>query len=210
MQLDHVHFHQRADRSRYIADRFGDALQPSLLDVGCDRALLRDLLPLESYTGVDMGGTPDLQLNLEKVERLPFDDRSFDAVVCSDVLEHLDNLHHVFSELVRVARRSLLVSLPNNWCNARRPIERGKGHMAHYGLPDTPPVDRHKWFFGFTEAREFLEAQTRHHPLTIEQMVANEKPRPAPVRGIRRLRWPGERYLNRYAHTLWVLYRKTA
>ncbi len=82
--------------------------------------------------------------------------------------------------------------------------------MAHYGLPDTPPMDRHKWFFGFTEAREFLEAQTRHHPLTIEQMVANEKPKPALVRGIHRLRWPGERYLNRYAHTLWVLYRKTA
>ncbi len=209
MQEEKIHFAQRADRSRYIAERFGAALGPSLLDVGCDRALLRDLLPLERYVGIDVGGTPDITLNLETIDRLPFDDAAFEAVVCSDVLEHLDNLHFVFGELVRVARRHLLISLPNNWCNARRPIERGKGKMAHYGLPAEPPADRHKWFFGFTEAREFLEAQAARHGLEIETMIANEKPKSAFVRSLRKLRWPGERYLNRYAHTLWVLYRKT-
>ncbi|RMG49500.1 MAG: class I SAM-dependent methyltransferase [Gammaproteobacteria bacterium] len=208
MQLERVHFARRADRSRYIADRFGHALQPSLLDVGCDRAVLRELLPLERYTGIDMGGTPDLRLDLEATERLPFEDESFDAVVCSDVLEHLDNLHPMFDELVRVASRHILISLPNNWCNARRPIARGKGHMAHYGLPLERPVDRHKWFFGFSEAREFLQGQLGRHPLQIVEMVANEKPRSAPIRALRRMRWPGERYLNRYAHTLWVLFRK--
>jgi SAM-dependent methyltransferase len=210
MQLESIHFAQRADRSRYIADRFGESLKPSLLDVGCDRALLRELLTLERYTGIDVGGTPDLHIDLERMDRLPFDDGAFDAVVCSDVLEHLDNLHFVFAELVRVTGRHLLVSLPNNWCNARRPIERGRGRMAHYGLPTSPPEDRHKWFFGFTEAREFLQAQEERHGLKLVEMVANEKPRPAVVRALRRLRWPGERYLNRYAHTLWALYEKAS
>ncbi len=209
MQTDLIRFRERADRSRYIVERFGDYLQPSLLDVGCDRALLKTLLPLQQYIGIDMGGTPDLRLDLESIDRLPFDDRQFHACVCSDVLEHLDCLHAMFAELLRVTDRYLLISLPNNWANARRPIERGKGRIAHYGLPLEKPADRHKWFFGFSEARAFLEAQGERHPLRLKAMVANDKPRNALLRGARRLCYPGERYLNRYAHTIWGLYERT-
>ena len=63
------------------------------LDVGCDEALLKTLLaPDIKYTGIDVAGKPDIVLNLEKIERLPFDDSTFDCVICSDVLEHLDKL----------------------------------------------------------------------------------------------------------------------
>jgi len=196
METDYVTFRLRADRSRYIAERFGEYLQPTLLDVGCDRALLKDLLPLQEYMGVDMGGEPDLRMDLEAADRLPFGDRQYYACVCSDVLEHLDNLHAMLAELVRVTERYLLISLPNNWANARRPIERGKGCIAHYGLPVERPGDRHKWFFGFSEAREFLQAQCERHPLTLKELVANDKPRNVIVRTARHLRYPGERYLN--------------
>jgi len=30
---------------------------------------------------------------------LPTVEKKFDCVLCSDVLEHLDNLHHIFGEL---------------------------------------------------------------------------------------------------------------
>ncbi|MFH1144533.1 MAG: methyltransferase domain-containing protein [Candidatus Eisenbacteria bacterium] len=63
---------------------------------------LRDILGVASYVGVDIAGRPDIELNLEKAERLPFDDDAFDTVLCADVLEHLDNLHAIFDELVRV------------------------------------------------------------------------------------------------------------
>jgi hypothetical protein len=44
----------------------------------------------------------------------------------------------------------------------------------------------------------------------VVECFANEKQRPALVRLARRLRYPGLRYLNRYAHTLWAVYeRKT-
>jgi SAM-dependent methyltransferase len=209
MQTDYVTFKERADRSNYIAQRFGNYLTPSLLDVGCDKALLKSLLTPERYLGIDMGGTPDMELNLEQIERLPFDDREFSACVCSDVLEHLDNLHYMFSELVRVTDQHLLISLPNNWANARRPIERGKGGIAHYGLQTEKPVDRHKWFFGFTDARIFLETMADKYSLELVEMVANDKPRNSLVRAIRKLRYSGERYDNRYSHTVWALFKRT-
>jgi SAM-dependent methyltransferase len=210
LNTDFVSFNQRADRSQYIARRFAAYLRDSVLDVGCDKAVLRGLLAQDiAYTGIDIGGTPDMVVNLEQVERLPFADNAFSCTVCSDVLEHLDNIHAVFGELVRVSRDHMVISLPNNWANARRPIERGKGSIAHYGLPAVRPRDRHKWFFGFTEAVEFLRAQEQLFPVSLVEMATNEKPRLAPVRAWRHLRYPvRERYLNRYAHTVWAVYRK--
>jgi len=208
-RVDYVSFRERADRSRYIAATFRDRLRGRILDVGCDQALLRTLLGDIAYTGIDIGGSPDLVMNLDTIDRFPFDDGAFDATVCSDVLEHLDHLHRVFGELVRVTSRHLVISLPNNWVNARGPIERGKGSIAHYGLPATPPTDRHRWFFGLSEAIDFLRAQEREHPLVLEELVVNEKPRPWLVRAARRVRYPWEgRYLNRYAHTVWAVYRR--
>ena len=202
-------FNHRLDRSQFIASHLGKYLSGSVLDVGCDEAHLRDLVPGIRYTGIDIGGKPDLQIDLEKSERLPFDDGAFDTVLCSDVLEHLDSLHRVFAELVRVSRRHLVISLPNNWTNARRPIERGKGSFAFYGLPAERPQDRHKWFFGLSEARDFFYAQEGRFPIRVVECFANEKERPAMVSALRRLRYPGMRYLNRYAHTLWAVYERT-
>jgi SAM-dependent methyltransferase len=203
-------FQQRVDRTRFIAERFGAYLAGSVLDVGCDEAHLKALVPGMRYTGIDVGGKPDLVVDLEKVERLPFDDRAFDTTLCSDVLEHLDSLHRTFGELVRVTRGHLIISLPNNWTNARRPIERGKGSFAFYGLPAERPKDRHKWFFGLTDALDFYRAQETRYPIRMVECFANEKPRSAFATALRRIRYPHRlRYLNRYAHTLWAVYQRT-
>jgi SAM-dependent methyltransferase len=203
-------FPHRLDRSKFIAFHLGRYLSGNVLDVGCDEGHLRQLVPGIRYTGIDVSGKPDLVVDLEAAQRLPLDDRTFDTVLCSDVLEHLDNLHRVFAELVRVTRKHLVISLPNNWTNARRAIERGKGSFAFYGLPPDKPKDRHKWFFGLTEARDFFYAQEQRFPVRVVECFANEKERPAWVVGIRRLRYPDSwRYLNRYAHTLWVVFERT-
>jgi len=131
--------------------------------------------------------------------------------VCSDVLEHIDNLHAMFGELVRVCRRQLIISLPNNWANARKPIERGLGTFSFYGLPVDPPPDRHKWFFNLSEAAHFLTEQAKRRGLTVRECFANEKPRVGLARMARHLLYPAhERYLNRYAHTVWVVLEKTS
>lgn len=104
--VDFVSFNQRSDRSFYIATRFRQYLEGSVLDVGCDKAVLRGLLDENTrYFGIDIGGAPDLLIDLERQDVLPFDTGAFSTIVCSDVLEHLDNLHAVFAELVRVSSR---------------------------------------------------------------------------------------------------------
>jgi SAM-dependent methyltransferase len=209
MQVDYVSFSDRSVRSRYIADRFQPYLTGKVLDVGCDQAVLKRLRPDLQYTGIDIQGQPDLELNLEKIAALPFADQTFDCVVCSDVLEHLDNMHHMFGELIRVARRYVIISLPNCWAVARVPIERGRGTFGKYGLPIEPPRDRHKWFFSLAEAEAFLRGQTGKYPISIVQLLVSEKPRPFLIRAFRRARYPSQaRYLNRYAHTLWALLEK--
>jgi SAM-dependent methyltransferase len=159
--------------------------------------------------GVDVCGQPDLLLNLEQIEQLPFADRSFDCVVCCEVLEHLDNLYFIFSELVRVTRRYLIISLPNNWGNARRPIARGHGCIGHYGLPLQAPPDRHKWFFALSEAKHFLDSKAAEYKLRVLESFATEKPRNALVSALRRMRYPSQlTYLDRYAHTYWTVLAK--
>lgn len=206
MHVEYISFNDRQKRSEFVFKHYGSLLQGKVLDVGCDKAVLRSLLPPSvEYTGVDIGGNPDIQLNLEEVERLPFEDNAFDCVLCTDVLEHINNLHQMYDELLRVSKKYVVISLPNCWACARQPIHRGRGGFSHYGLPVQPPVDRHKWFFSLSEIVSFIEAKTRGTSLQIKEMMATEKPRILPLRLGRRLLYPQQmRYLNRYAHTLWT------
>jgi SAM-dependent methyltransferase len=209
MHVEYVAMARRDQRADFIARRFARYLKGKVLDVGCDKARLKQLVSGIDYLGVDVSGTPDLKVNLEK-ERLPFEDDSFDCVVCSDVLEHLDNLHATFAELARVARGHIILSLPNNWANARKPIQRGHGSFSHYGLPPDPPVDRHKWFFSLSDARKFLEVQAVRCGLSLTEMFAVEKPRLSAVRWLRRIGHPAQMaYLNRYSHSLWAVCSKS-
>jgi hypothetical protein len=70
------------------------------------------------------------------------------------------------------------------------------------------PPDRHKWFFSLTEARQFIEAKTQECGMGLRDMFVTEKPRPALLRLLRRMRYPGERYANRYSQTLWAVLSK--
>ena len=196
MHVEFVNFPRRSDRYAYLVKEFGQFLGGHVLDVGCDKAVLKQMLPGAAYTGIDIAGSPDIRLDLERIDSVPFDNDAFDCVVCLDVLEHLDNLHHVFRELVRVAKRYVIVSLPNNWVNARRPIEKGKGSFGHYGLPVHPVQDRHKWFFSLSEAVDFAKGQERNYPVSMIQTIVSEKPRPLWLRALRRLRhFSQQRYL---------------
>ena len=73
MHVEYLAMTQRDQRAEFIARRFARYLKGRILDVGCDKARLKQLVPGIDYVGVDVGGTPDLVVNLEK-ERLPFAD----------------------------------------------------------------------------------------------------------------------------------------
>lgn len=163
----------RRSKAEYIARKYAPILRGSVLDVGCDRAPLRGLVgDAGRYVGVDIdpaGGT-DVVLNLEE-HNLPFADRSFDTVLCTDVLEHLERCHAVFDELCRVASERVIVSLPNPVRNLVQGLFEGTaGVMKFYGLPVDPPVDRHRWFFGHDEAKAFLTERGGRRGFEVEQL----------------------------------------
>ena len=210
MNVDYVNFYKRQERTGYIFQKFQKYFGKKVLDVGCDKAVLKKFIGDIEYIGIDISGTPDVCLDLEKIDRLPFDDSSFDCVICADVLEHLENLHLIFAELIRVAKKYVIIAWPNNWVNARVPIKRGYGSFKHYGLPAQIPPDRHKWFFSLCEARHFVQEQVRKNDniQLIEERIA-EKPKFFFFRLLRHLRYPNqEYYLNRYAHTVWTVLQK--
>jgi SAM-dependent methyltransferase len=156
-------YHSREERSSYVAHKFATILRSPILDVGCFNRTLRKELPQEvEYIGVDLMGEPDIRIDLEK-ERLPFADGEFATVVCTDVLEHLENVHAVFDELCRVSRGNIIISLPNCWHGMWRMLAARHAYTSgkYYGLPAERPADRHRWFFSANEAMDFLQNRAR-------------------------------------------------
>jgi ubiquinone/menaquinone biosynthesis C-methylase UbiE len=45
---------------------------------------------------------------------LPFEDKSFDTVTCSEVLEHLTEPEKAIRELLRVAKLQVIITVPDN------------------------------------------------------------------------------------------------
>ena len=114
-------------------------------------------------------------------------------------------------EIFRVAKENIIISLPNCWSQARRSLSKGGGSIWHYGLPPTPPPDRHKWFFNTEDALNFFQQQTVSRPsVEIVELVALENRRPMINRIWRRLKYPSRRrYLNLYPNTVVCVFRKS-
>jgi len=200
-------FNSRNSRATFIYELFEQYFNNSVLDVGCFNAPLRSQLKGLSYTGIDIDGDPDLKINLEEQERLPFQDCSFELTICTEVLEHLNNLHSVFDELFRVTSKYLIISLPNSWCNARVKIERGNGDFLHYGLPTLKPLDRHKWFFNATHSIDFF-CDAAPPGFRVKEIFAVEKNKFFLLKYFRKIRYPKMKYLNRYCHTVIALFER--
>ena len=160
-----ISYRDRRERILYLLQRYGQYVQGRVLDVGCAEATLRAYCR-GGYCGIDKDGSADVTLDLEEGE-LPFGDREFDTVVCTDVLEHIDQLHALFDEMVRVCRRYLIISLPNCWGVFWSAIIRGRGELKQYGLPLNCPEDRHRWFFNYEQAERFVRGQAARWNLTL-------------------------------------------
>lgn len=158
-------------RGAFVATTLREFLPGNVLDVGSGRSSEYLKVSLgTAYHSLDLASsyqfrrqpanaTPDAVVDLERGE-LPCDDKTFDTVICTDVLEHIDNIYRVYDELFRVARRYVIISLPNNWPNLIGSFIVGRNitHRAGYGLTPRPKPfgQRHKYFFNFEEACEFL------------------------------------------------------
>ena len=145
---------RKKQRYKIITTEFREYFENKTLDVGTRSNILSELLGKKCQL-VDKNN-PDLpEFNWEK-ESLPYQGKSFDTVVCLDVLEHVDNLHEAFDDLLRVSSKYIIISLPNNWKKALNEFIKGRGRWASYGIPLEKPKDRHKWFFNTEDAEDFI------------------------------------------------------
>jgi len=93
-----------------------------ILDAGCGKGSLARAL---SFPGNEIICS-DIMNNLDPVcrfefrqadfnKKLPFQDGYFDIIVCSEVIEHLENPRHVLREFKRIAKPGgyILISMPN-------------------------------------------------------------------------------------------------
>lgn len=156
----------RQERAEYVFNKYGKFLDGNVLDVGCGEAFLKKYVT-GKYIGVDRTCNPDMIVDLEQ-GKIPFEDSSFDCVVCTDVLEHVDNIHEVFIELTRVTKKYVILSLPNNWNTVYGGILKGQRNSSHrYGLSASEPEDRHKWFFNCEEATKFVYGMAERTGMTV-------------------------------------------
>lgn len=93
-------------------------LEHNILGVGVDLSL-RDLtIAQERFTPfADYNSHSQFSLQQTDATRLPFADNSFDKIICSEVLEHIENYAGVLREIKRVLKPNgiLAISVPRAW-----------------------------------------------------------------------------------------------
>ncbi len=144
----------------------------TILDAGCRTMELKSYLKnYNKYYGSDLEASEEvLKINLNN--KIPYDDNSFDIVTCLDVLEHLDNPHQALKELVRVAKYSVFISLPNMYHHSfRRSFLFGSGISGKYNFPIKPIIDRHRWVISYYEAINFIKANNTSNEVEYENLL---------------------------------------
>jgi 2-polyprenyl-3-methyl-5-hydroxy-6-metoxy-1,4-benzoquinol methylase len=126
----------------------------SILDAGCGEGFTMDKL-IKSGIGSRIEGIeyskesilfgkklfPQLNIKQASIYDLPYKDNSFDLVVCTEVLEHLEEPEKAVKEMLRVSGKYLIISVPNEPFFMLSNFLRGKnisrfgndaGHINHW------------------------------------------------------------------------------
>jgi SAM-dependent methyltransferase len=117
---------------------------------------------------------PHLILKQVSIYELPYKDNSFDLVICTEVLEHLDDPQKALQEMVRVSKKYLLLSVPNepifmlsnflrgkNWSRWGNDIE----HINHWSSSS---------FQSFVSSKK-LEVIRKRHPFPWTMLLVEKR-----------------------------------
>lgn len=125
LEVDEHHWWYRGRRRiiRSELDRLPLPADARVLDAGCGSGrTLEELIDYGEVHGVELNpqaaelararGVGDVQIG--RLEDLPFQDASFDLITCLDVIEHTPDDHATLTELLRVCRPGgwMLVTVP--------------------------------------------------------------------------------------------------
>lgn len=110
------------ERAEFIRDNIPDGVR-TILEVGCGNGFVTRVIAKEyDVTGLELSSVGvknivELGIKCQQgtIAELPFSDKSFDLVLASEVLEHLDERIFLkgLSEMGRVAAKYVLITVPN-------------------------------------------------------------------------------------------------
>jgi len=138
----------------YLISTIKDLSPNAILDAGCGEGFtMNKLIQLKigkKVEGVEYSEEsiffgkklfPKLSIKQGSVYELPYKDNSFDLVLCTEVLEHLEEPSKALREILRVSKEYLLITVPNEPFFRLSNFLRGKnisrlgndeGHINHW------------------------------------------------------------------------------
>jgi SAM-dependent methyltransferase len=121
-----------------------------ILDIGCGQSPYKFLLNAETtrYFGIDIidagsFGYHNPDITAFDGKNIPFDENKFDAIICTEVLEHVQEFQHLIDEMFRTAKKNanLIVTIP--WS--------ARYHYIPYDYFRYTPSSLKTMFSGFSE-----------------------------------------------------------
>ena len=167
----------------------------SILDIGCGDGVVGNLLPHEwDYRGIDLSNASIYEQNAsdnrilysspDQIEAVLARSEPADVVLMLDVLEHTRRFSDLFERAIPLAKRCIIVSLPNElFLLDRLRLLIGKEHPAHsLDLIHLPEGFKHQYLINIAKARQILSdvasqndfklAQEWHRPLVAKKRLA--------------------------------------
>lgn len=95
-----------------VISKLLDANSKTLLDIGCETLFYYNKLKKRYDITLADYSPKDKVIKKEDVQNLSFKDKSFDIVLCQQVLEHVPNPVKAISELKRVTKKQLIITVP--------------------------------------------------------------------------------------------------
>jgi demethylmenaquinone methyltransferase/2-methoxy-6-polyprenyl-1,4-benzoquinol methylase len=165
------------ERARQIVAEV--ASEKRVLDIGCGEGLITERIGVDRAVGLDLSKEalkearrrlPRAKLVLGDAQNLPFKDNSFDAAVCSEVIEHNPEPGKILKEAARVTKPNgkIVVTIPDE-----RNIEMVKAAAKSIGLfnfllPTVPEkMEWHLYSFSLEMLRRITPKDLR-----IERVVS--------------------------------------
>lgn len=109
---------------------YSDLIYGKVLDVGCGNKPYKSFFNNCEYIGLDTHNSGHNHVNTDadffyNGDYFPFDDNSFDCLVCFQVMEHVDNVDLFLAEIKRVLKPDglLLASAPFMWPEHEMPYD---------------------------------------------------------------------------------------
>ncbi|MEZ4447419.1 MAG: class I SAM-dependent methyltransferase [Polyangiaceae bacterium] len=140
-------------RLKHIVDLVDARPGDRILEVGCGGGHVLRQFPKAKLTGIDVSGVMlekaernlrgyDVTLKKGELDELGIEDDSFDAIVCTEVLEHIVDPDKVLRGIARVARPGarVVITFPNDTL-----INQLKGVILGSPLKMLPPFQRLEW-----------------------------------------------------------------